>query len=506
MKKFALLFVGGNTTRFALWEIHEDQSFKLVESYKEDLKLGKNIDETQEISKEKLEALRLILNYFKEFSISVKADKTLVVLAEFFQRIKNKDLLMKTLQEDLQEDIRLLTADEELHYDYLSLIHSMTLRRSLVVDISGVSTLIGYIEEGRLAQKHLLPMGPVNLTERFSLGDQIRKEDHLALERLLREEISKIHWLKDQAYDDLIILGGSARSIAKIDMKKKRYPLPILHEYTLDKEDLHRLYKGFMSKNHDQRLQVIGVERDRADLLPAALGILDHLVSASGVSHLRVSGSGIREGFLLEYIEKEFGPLAPMLEQSIHNILNIHNVPKEKSFRIYQLTKDLYKALEGVHKPWQNIDAILKTSATLRDVGLSVRYYHHHNHNFYLISNAELRGLNHREILMSAMAASFNMDLHKEAPLLQYSQIINRLDLSMVYDIGLLISLSDRLLRSGVKTITLASWHMTKDTIQLHFHSTENLHFEIHDALKLSLLFKELYGRSLALTYEIKHP
>ena len=39
MEKFALIYIGGNTIRYALWQIKADQSYMLLESYREDLKL-----------------------------------------------------------------------------------------------------------------------------------------------------------------------------------------------------------------------------------------------------------------------------------------------------------------------------------------------------------------------------------------------------------------------------------------------------------------------------------
>ena len=84
MEKFALIYIGGNTIRYALWQIKADQSYMLLESYREDLKLGQNTHVENVIKQEKIEHLLTILKYFKEFSDSVSADKILIVFSEFF--------------------------------------------------------------------------------------------------------------------------------------------------------------------------------------------------------------------------------------------------------------------------------------------------------------------------------------------------------------------------------------------------------------------------------------
>lgn len=501
MEKFALIYIGGNTIRYALWQIDEDQSFRLLESYREDLKLGQNTHVENIIKEEKISQLLTILNYFKEFSTSVSATKTLVVLSEFFQRIDNSEAIKDRIKEEIHEDVIGLTSEEELYYDYLALIHSMKLKKSLIVDISGVSTQIGYVEDGLLKDRYFIPVGPVFLTEKFHLEDQIVKEDHLLLEAHLKNEIRKIPWLNHYSYEDMVIVGGSARAVSKIDRRKRRYPLDIIHEYTMETQDIHTHYKSLMSKNLVQRMKVPALDKDRADILPSALAILDLLLQETGIEHVRVSGSGIREGFLLNHIKERYGNLSPMLDQSISNILSRHTVDKAKSRNLFALSSELYKALSGVHYDWKDADDILMVSSSLRDVGLSVRYYNHDKHNFYIIVNSELRGLNHRQILLCGLAATFTNDIHKEAPLLQFGQIINRMDLDMVYDIGICISLAERLLQSDNKEIHLAGCKIEDETVTMTFSSSDDIHFEIHDALKLSDTFFKLYRRKLQLNY-----
>lgn len=502
MEKFALIYIGGNTTRYALWQIKPDQSYMLLASNKEDLKLGQNTHVENIIKDDKVDLLLHVLKHFKEFSISVSADKTLIVLSEFFQRILNTPTIRKRIQDEIGDEIICLTCEEELYYDYLALTHSMYLAKSLIIDISGVSTQIGYVEEGVLKESYHLPVGPVSLTEKFSLENQIMKEDHLGLEKNLMEEIQKVPWLTSYTYDDMVIVGGSARAISKIDKKKRRYPLDIIHEYTLEDQDIHWHYKSLMSKNLQQRTQVPGLDKNRADILPSALAIIDLLLKETHIKKVRVSGSGIREGFLLEHINCKYGELSPMLEQSISNILSRHSVNKIKSNNLHLLTSELYHALEGVHKHWENVDEILLVSSRLRDVGLSIRYYNHDKHNFYIIVNSELRGLTHRQIILSGLAATFTNEIHREAPLLQYGQIINRMDLEMVYDIGFCLSLAEKLLQSDKKEVHIKSCSLNGDDVLIVFTASDEIHFELYDASKLSSIFYELYKKNLILSYE----
>lgn len=504
MEKLALIYIGGNTTRYALWKIEDDKSYRLLESYKENLKLGKNTKEEFHITEDKVNSLVTILSYFKEFSDSVGAENPHVILSEFFEHIMNKDEIRQRLERELKLDVIELTNKQEIHLDYLAVKNSMNLTNSLLVDISGASTQLGWMKDGTLVESYRLPLGTLSLTEKFHLEDHVAKEDHVRLDNHLNEELSRVSWLKSEVFDEMIILGGSSRAISKIDRKKRRYPINIIHEYTMQDLDILSMYRNLITKNLKQRYTIQGIDRERADILPAALAILNALIRKSRIITIRVSGTGIREGFLFDYINRNYGALPDMLDRSILNILRIHNVDVEKAKSLHRLTKDIYDGFSGIRKEWKNVDNILKVSSMLRDVGLSVRYYNHHKHNFYIISNSEINGMDHREIIQSAMAATFTDGIHRDAPLLQFGQIINRLDIDMISDIGICISIAEKLLSSSRKDIAVEKVSLEDDRVMLKVQSTHTLDFEIHEIMKLNKTMKELYGKELQVINTMK--
>ena len=502
MENLALIYIGGNTTRFALWEIHEDGSYRLIESFKENLKLGGDIIDDYTVSEEKIDALLKIIRYINDFSQSMGVEHPHVILSEFFDRIKNKDEISRRLQNELFLDIINLSDEEELNLDYLALKNSMRIEEALIVDIGGGSTSLAYIRNGELEERSLLPFGTLNLTEKFNLHQAVTKEAHEDLEAFLKVELDKVPWLSKNPGGEMIILGGSARAISKIDRKKRRYPMNIIHEYEMGKPDIKTMYLTFLTKTLKQRYAIEGLDKDRADILPGALAILNAIIDKTEIDNLRVSGVGIREGFLFHYLMKKFGELPDMLDRSIQNILKIHNVDQERALKLYTLSREIYVGLDGVHKNWPDWEEILKTSAMLRDVGLSVRYYNHDAHNFYIISNSELNGIDHRQIIMAALAATFTEGLPKDAPLLKYGQIINRLDLKQIYDMGICLSIAERLLRSPHKDVKLVKVDITSDEVKLCFESNESLEYEIYSVLRLNEIFHELYGKNLSVCNE----
>ncbi|MFH5836039.1 hypothetical protein ACHAL6_08165 [Proteiniclasticum sp. C24MP] len=505
MEKLALIYIGGNTTRYALWKIEDDKSYRLLESYKENLKLGKNTKEEFSISEENVTSLVKIMTYFKDFSDSAGAENPHVILSEFFEHITNKDEIRKKLETELKLNVIELTNRQEIHLDYLAVKNSMNLNNSLLVDISGASTQLGWMKDGTLIDSYRLPIGTLSLTEKFHLEDHVTKEDHTALDKYLKEELDAVDWLSNGNFHEMIILGGSSRAISKIDRKKRRYPINIIHEYTMQDLDILSMYRSLITKNLKQRYTIEGIDRERADILPAALAILNALIGKTRIINIRVSGTGIREGFLFDYIDKNYGTLPDMLDRSILNILRIHNVDVDKAKSLYVLTKSIYDGFSGIRKEWKNAENIIKVSSMLRDVGLSVRYYNHHKHNFYIISNSEINGMDHREIIQSAMAATFTDGIHRDAPLLQFGQIINRLDIDMISDIGICISIAEKLLSANKMDIQVKNVSVLDEKILLEVYSAHTLDFEIHEIRKLNKTLTGMYGKELEVIHLKEH-
>ncbi len=70
---------------------------------------------------------------------------------------------------------------------------------------------------------------------------------------ILRNILKKIDWLKDDSFKSVIGVGGSFRNLGKIDRRRKRYPIDIVHNYVLYDYDIDEMFHLLKSKNLRQR-------------------------------------------------------------------------------------------------------------------------------------------------------------------------------------------------------------------------------------------------------------
>ncbi len=95
-----------------------------------------------------------------------------------------------------------------------------------------------------------------------------------------------------------------------------------------------------------------------------------------------------------------------VLDASLENIMDIYRINKQHGYHVYKLYNKLFEELSEVHGIKEDMTRINKTAALLHDIGVNIRFYNHHEHTFYMILNAGITGLSHRELILSACIAA----------------------------------------------------------------------------------------------------
>jgi exopolyphosphatase/guanosine-5'-triphosphate,3'-diphosphate pyrophosphatase len=100
--------------------------------------------------------------------------------------------------------------------------------------------------------------------------------------------------------------GGTARALARLLAERERGvrtsgPLP------LPAKKLFELKERLVASSHRERLRMRGVRRGRADLLPTGAIVLATVADALGLEGFTVSDWGLREGVLLEALQRRAG-------------------------------------------------------------------------------------------------------------------------------------------------------------------------------------------------------
>jgi exopolyphosphatase / guanosine-5'-triphosphate,3'-diphosphate pyrophosphatase len=500
MKRLAIIDIGSNSIRLVLVEIDSAGAFKIIDELKDSARLGADMTNGSILNRERIARAVDALKSFKSFCDAVKVQEIIAVATEAVRKAENGDAFIQLVKEETEIDIRILNGYEEAYYASFGVINSMYVDNSLIVDIGGSSTEIAWIQDNKIIECASLPIGAVNLTQQFGLEDMIGRSKEEELREYLVSVFKDIPWLFTARFKSIIGIGGTVRNIGKIDRKNKRYLLDIHHYYEMTAEDIHSIYNAAKSKNLRQRRKMEGLSKDRADIFVGPVCAVVTLMDLLNIKGFVVSGKGLREGLLYEYIINNYRDIGDVLDFSIMNVQLNHNVNREHSINVYGLSDKLFDKLSPIHHLGDSFKKILKTSAMLHDSGLSIRYYDHHKHSFYMILNSEINGLTHKELIMSAYTAAAHRNNDFDVNIFQYHSIINRMDLANVEKMGALLRIAESLDKSMAGAVTDIDCVIDERTVTLKVTSHSDTSLEIKDARNAAAYFYDVYERELTIT------
>ncbi len=187
----------------------------------------------------------------------------------------------------------------------------------------------------------------------------------------------------------------------------------IAHNYQMSPQEVGDICRLSAAMTMEERLNLKGLSKGRADIFVGASQAVRLVMEAIASPLLIISDCGLRDGVMYEFFGNgEDNLVGEVFETSLANaMMNLEvNVPHAQ--HIYGLSTTLFRALSPLHGIQADVRKIQKTSAMLHDAGISIQYSNHHEHSFYLILNAGIYGLTHKEQLMAAFCAGAVVAAH----------------------------------------------------------------------------------------------
>jgi exopolyphosphatase/guanosine-5'-triphosphate,3'-diphosphate pyrophosphatase len=140
--------------------------------------------------------------------------------------------------------------------------------------------------------------------------------------------------------------------------------------------------------------------------------VYQQLLGRTRAEQMIVCRVTMRDGLLLELARQVTGEEDPSLvEGVIHSATAVaekYRVDREHAENVADAAVRLFDELQGEHGLGGRPRLLLRVAALLHEVGTFVSNVAHHKHSYYLISHAEIFGLNRDEIELVAHVARYH--------------------------------------------------------------------------------------------------
>jgi exopolyphosphatase/guanosine-5'-triphosphate,3'-diphosphate pyrophosphatase len=282
--KFAAIDIGSNAVRLLFCNVYDDDGkiiLKKAELIRVPIRLGEDSFITGKISEEKTEKLVDAMNAFKNLiKVNEVVDYRACATSAMRDAENGKSVIERVFKETGVR-IEIIDGKTEASILYSDHIQEKLDRNTsyLYIDIGGGSTEISLFSKGK------------------SIGSQ---SFNIGTIRMLHNQIDKAYWTNFKNWiEDLtknykpLVAIGSGGNINKLFKMSGRKPNKMIST-----EKLKSLYAVLESYTYEERIKILGLNPDRADVIIPASKILLTILKKAGIENTIVPQTGLADGII----------------------------------------------------------------------------------------------------------------------------------------------------------------------------------------------------------------
>lgn len=304
MKKIAAIDIGTNSMRLLLCEIVGNS---IAKKEKELIvtRIGKDVSKTGLITDKALVRNIDALKYFKNKADRYGAQEVYTIATSAVRDALNGKAFAADARSQVGVDVRIISGEEEAELGLKGVMSEIENAEDcvLVIDVGGGSTELVLGSKDKLEYSVSIPAGAVRMTEQFVTGNPISIENTVNMKNKLNELFREpLEYLDKKRIDKVIAIGGTATTTAAIFHGLSIYNPEIVHNTVINTSIIDSTFRMLKDMTIQERCGVKGLQKERADVIPAGMYILQHLVEGLKKDSLVISENDNLEGIIAKYI------------------------------------------------------------------------------------------------------------------------------------------------------------------------------------------------------------
>lgn len=290
MLRYAAIDIGSNAVRLLIADItktEEGFGFKKNTLIRVPLRLGDDAFLDHHISKRKTEDLLKTMSAFKNLMDVYQVSKYLACATSAMREAENGGEIIKEVKKVCDLDLEIIHGQREANIIYANHIEeTLDNKKSyLYIDVGGGSTELSvFVNRIPVASKSF-DIGTIRI-----LDNQDREETWEEMKLWVKENTKS---LKNLA---AIGTGGNINKLYRMSDEKEGMPMSFLK--------LKTLYNNLNGHSLKERIQVFGLNPDRADVIIPACEIYITLLKWTGIKQIYVPKVGLADGIINLLIEE----------------------------------------------------------------------------------------------------------------------------------------------------------------------------------------------------------
>ena len=290
--RYAAIDVGSNAVRLLIADIIENNgsvSFKKNTLIRVPLRLGDDAFLDKRLSDKKVADLIKTMQAFRNLMDVYKVTEYLAFATSAMREAKNGEEIAKRIRTEATIDLEIVEGQREASIIYSSHIER-TMDKSknyLYIDVGGGSTELSLFAAGELWASKSFNIGTIRM-----LDNQDSEDTWQEMRDFIRENTRQFK----EVYG--IGTGGNINKLYKLSEEKDGVPLSFVK--------LKSLYSYLSSFSLKDRINVLALNQDRADVIIPACEIYMTVMKTANIKNIYVPTAGLVDGIIQTLIDKNF--------------------------------------------------------------------------------------------------------------------------------------------------------------------------------------------------------
>ncbi len=306
-KPVAVIDIGSNTIRLV---VYEGLSRSPTPLFQEKVMggLGRYLNSTKRLNVKTIPTVLKALTRFRKLAAVcgvAKRDLHPFATASVRWAQDGREFLARA-EEACGVPIQVIENVEEAELAATGVVAGFMSPRGVVGDLGGGSLELIGLNGGAYTNPVSLPLGGLALIDRTG-GDR-----SIAIP-MIEAALAPLNWMTELRNQTFYAVGGTWRSLAKLNMRQTDYPLSAVHGYRIDQRRALQITGRYANSAPSALARMDGMAAGREETLPVGALLLNAIIRKMQPDAVVFSAFGVREGYLFGLMSEDERARDPLL-------------------------------------------------------------------------------------------------------------------------------------------------------------------------------------------------
>lgn len=495
--------IGTNSIHMLVVRVDADLRYHVIDRAKDMVRLGQGVFQTGRLDEGAQRRAIQTLTRFHRLAQRRGVERFIAVATSAVREAENGGAFLQEVYSETGIHPHIISGAEEARLIFKAVQHTLPLdeRPFLVVDVGGGSVEFAVGSSRQLSWTKSLPLGVQRLEAVGMSGGAATPEGRRAMRALLDEEFAPIAKRVAAAkVESCYVTSGSAAALLKLLRARGD---PGAAEGQLRAKALADLDEELALTTREKRASMPGIEGQRVDLVVPAAAFFRALIESTGVAALTVSDRALREGLVLDFIDRHGADLQWELTEpnsrrrAVLRFCERFGYDAPHAHHVSQLAVAIFDGTRDIHGLGERARELLEYGALVHDVGYAVSEKAHHKHTEYLVLNGLRAQFNETETRLIAAIGRYHRKSFPREGHENFARIDEE-DQDLVEKTAAILRVADGLDRSHARAVEAVQVEVLPESVvRIRLLADGPTDLETWAARKKSDMFIEVFGHEL---------